>query len=804
MSEAIAVASLCAGKVTLSPVQGPSVRAVANSSRLNGRMLVSSRYLSSSSLRPARLALFAVFLAICAEFLPSAPAQGTHLWTQSQMEEFEKGTPDGVAIESDGHLRQTSGLTELSTTPSTFVWALAADKSGQIYAATGTPATILRLASKPGEKPFTLFETKDLVVQALGLGPDGSLYAATLPSGKVFKLDPNAATRQDEATAAVVFDAAKAPDGAAANGSAPSPNAGSHYIWDLTFDSQGRLYIATGNPAAIYRIDVTRPGATPELFFKSDEAHIRSLAWDAKGNLIAGSDGSGLVYRIDPHGKGYVLFQAPRREITSLAVAPNGTIYAACVGDKSRNPLPPLPVQGMATITITVVQPQSLQAANSSAAIPEGTDIYELTENQAPRKIWSGKDEIVYALTAQPDGLLALSGNRGRIFRIQDDGSFADIAHLEAQQGLALARATGSERILIGTGNTGKVYSLGPTDKHEYSSDVLDSGAFARFGRVEIEPGSSGYEILTRSGNVEQPVRGWTDWQALHDGSVASPAGRFLQWKATLHTGGVLGSVGVNYLPVNAAPVVDEVVVVPGARINQQNIISSQAQTVNITLPSANQNNGISFDASNQPIQATKDRTAVSARWAAHDDDGDDLIYSLYLRGDGETVWRLLKDKVTDKDFSFDSTLVPDGGYRLKIVASDAPSHTPADALTGEKISDRFVIDTTPPAISGFTAAAQASSCAGAHCTRSLVIAFDAIDAASPIAHAEYSLDAGSWQYIDPVGQISDSEREHYEFRVPVDADASGRIAEHLITVRAYDRYDNVGVAKTVIPAQGQ
>jgi hypothetical protein len=67
----------------------------------------------------------------------------------------------------------------------------------------------------------------------------------------------------------------------------------------------------------------------------------------------------------------------------------------------------------------------------------------------------------------------------------------------------------------------------------------------------------------------------------------------------------------------------------------------------------------------------------VTVRWAAHDDDGDDLIYSLYLRGDGETVWRLLKDKITDKAYSFDATLIPDGGYRIKVVASDAPSHTP-------------------------------------------------------------------------------------------------------------------------------
>ena len=750
------------------------------------------------------------FLLVFASFGLFSPsivrAQGTHLWTQSRMEEFEKGTPDGVAVESDGHLRQSAGLTELLATPSSFVWSLAADKSGHVYVGTGSPAALLRRGKTPGEKAATLFETKDLSVQALCLGPDGALYAAALPSGKVYKLDANATAKQDESDAAVVFDAAKVTESSTGDGNSASssPAAGSHYIWSLTFDASGRLYIATGNPGAVYRVDPARAGASPELFFKSDEAHIRALAWDAKGNLIAGSDGSGLVYRIDPNGKGYVLFEAPRREITALSVASNGTIYAAAVGDKSRNPLPPLPVQGIGSVSISVMQPSSLQAVNASASLPEGTEIYALAENQAPRKLWADKDDIVYALAARPDGLLALTGNRGHIFRIQDDGSYADIAHLQAQQGLVMIGSAGGDGVLIGTGNTGKVFSLGATETHEYASDVLDAGALARFGRVEIEPGSAGYHLLTRSGNIEQPVRGWSDWQPLADGVVASPAGRFLQWKAVLDHGGALGSVGVNYLPVNSAPVVDSLVVVPGARINAQNLTISPSQTVNIAFPTAGQANAITFDANtNGPLQAAKDRTAVTVRWAAHDDDGDDLTYSIYLRGDGETVWRLMKDKLTDKVYSFDSALLPDGGFNLKVVASDAPSHSPGDSLTGEKISDRFEIDTTPPVISNLNAAAQAADCAGTHCTKPFTISFDAEDAASPMERAEYSLDAGPWQHIDPVGKLSDSKREHYEFRVTVDA-AAGKIGEHLITVRAYDRYENVSAAKTVIPAQGQ
>jgi hypothetical protein len=296
---------------------------------------------------------------------------------------------------------------------------------------------------------------------------------------------------------------------------------------------------------------------------------------------------------------------------------------------------------------------------------------------------------------------------------------------------------------------------------------------------------------------VEQPVRGWSDWTALKDGVVASPSGRFLQWKAVLSDQGVVAGVGVNYLPVNSAPVVDDVVVVPGARLNAQTQAASQ-QTVNIALPSASQGVVVALDSgSTGPIQAMKDKGAITVRWAAHDDNGDDLSFSLYLRGDGEHVWRLLKDDLTDKAFSFDATLIPDGGYQIKVVASDAPTHTPGDALKGEKVSDRFEVDTTPPVVTGFAAAEEPGKCAQAPCTKPVRVTFEATDAASPIGHAEYSLDAGTWKFVAPVGELSDARHERYEFRLPT-ASLDGKPGEHLLTVRVYDRFENAGVAKTV------
>src|SRR5207302_5814768 len=95
-------------------------------------------------------------------------------------------------------------------------------------------------------------------------------------------------------------------------------------------DGANNLYIATGDHGEVFRV-------TPRehsVFFKSDEAHIRVLAFDPKGNLIAGSDGSGLVYRISPSGEGFVLYSAPKKEITALAIDKSGNIFAAGAGDR--------------------------------------------------------------------------------------------------------------------------------------------------------------------------------------------------------------------------------------------------------------------------------------------------------------------------------------------------------------------------------------------------------------------------------------------------------------------------------------
>jgi hypothetical protein len=298
---------------------------------------------------------------------------------------------------------------------------------------------------------------------------------------------------------------------------------------------------------------------------------------------------------------------------------------------------------------------------------------------------------------------------------------------------------------------------------------------------------------------------GWSDWSRIAaDGSVAVPAGRYAQWKVLLHpsakTAASVDAVALNYLPRNVAPVVDEIVVQPGARMPATSGTATQT-TVQVAFPQPAGSPSVSFqqDPNSTPLTAQKDKAAVTARWQAHDDNGDEMMFSVWYRGIGERNWRLLKDKVTDRYFSFDSSLLPDGSYNLKVVASDRPAHTDSDALTGERESPAFVVDTTPPVPGTLTAAIIPATATAANAK--IHATLEVRDATSPIAHAEYSIDAGPWQYLEPVGKVSDSLSEHYDFTAELPATTTPVVdaKEHVVAVRVYDRYDNMAAVKAVV-----
>jgi hypothetical protein len=88
------------------------------------------------------LVRFLVSILVISGFGPCAFADGTRAWEQSKFEDLAKGTATGVAIRSSGGLELAPSFKLLYATPSTYIWAVAADESGNVYAATGSPARV--------------------------------------------------------------------------------------------------------------------------------------------------------------------------------------------------------------------------------------------------------------------------------------------------------------------------------------------------------------------------------------------------------------------------------------------------------------------------------------------------------------------------------------------------------------------------------------------------------------------------------------------------------------------------------------
>ncbi|MBZ5504158.1 MAG: hypothetical protein LAO78_01610 [Acidobacteriia bacterium] len=733
--------------------------------------------------------LFSALLVLA--YVSLAAAEGTRLWKETGYEDFQRGTTRGVAIRSTGQLELAPAFKAIYTSPSTFIWSITSDKDGVVYAATGAPARVYRIT--PDGKSAVIFEPKELQVQSIALGQDGAIYAATSPDGKVYRITRKAggSAAAPEFTAETFFD--------------PKTK----YIWDLAFDAQGRLYIATGDNGEIYRVDKSGQGA---VFFKSDEAHMRVLAFDPKSNLIAGSDGSGLVYRISPAGEGFVLYSAPKKEITALAVDAAGNIYAAGTGEK-RAAQPGVPTPLPAPVPAPPgAPPAGVPFAGVNLA---GSDVYSIAPDGSPRKIWSSREDIVYALAFDSTGrLIAGTGNKGRIYAIEKNGDFTDLLKASANQVSAFSKAPGGG-LYCSSSNLGKIFLMNNNTEMEgtFESDVKDAQIFSRWGRAEVR-GRGNFELFARSGNVDNPDRNWSPWVRIDlakDARTDVPAARFIQWRAVLKPANpptMIDEVAMNYLSKNVAPVVDDVVAQVGARFQPQPHVSGP-ETVTINLgPPPQQFSGTRME---NPPTANKDRGFIAVRWGAHDENDDNLVYSVYYRGDNEREWKLLKSGLTDKFYSFESGLLPDGGYTVKVVASDAPSHSPEDVLSDEKASLRFEVDNTAPRIENLAARLEGQD---------LHVTFHAADDASPIKRAEYSIDAGDWQYVEPVGALTDARIENYDFTVllgnapatpeePADqkrkkgksnaAPAPAALAaEHVVVVRVYDRAENMATAKVV------
>ncbi len=683
-------------------------------------------------------------------------AGATRTWIQSDESDFEKGQMHGLSLRSDGRLTLAPKVTELFDASSAYLWALARDSKGNLYAGGGPGAKLYKIA--PDGSHSKLAEFDALEIHAIAIDAQDRIYAATSPDGKVFRVTANGKSAE-------FYDPKQ------------------KYIWGMVFGPQGDLFIATGDAGQVHRVDTNGKGS---LFFKTEETHARSIAVDANGNVLIGTAPGGLILRISPAGIGFALYQLPKHEITAIAAGPDGQVYAAGLagGTVASMPLPApaapvAPVRPGAEIQIQMPAPRPIASG--------GVDLYRIDPAGAPEKLWSNPRDTVYAIAFDKQGRAVLgAGNKGTLYRIESPTLSTILLNVASTQITALvAGADGA--FYAAASNVGKVFRFGPDLETEgtMESDLFDSGGFSQWGRLKAEAAGP-VQLFSRTGNVDRPQENWSGWAPVQ-GRISSPAARFLQWKAVLSKGAELDSVEAAYLPKNVAPRVEELESTPPNYKFSPPVsgLPVNAPAASITLPALgkkNTNSALSLDLGTSSMTYAKGW--IGARWNAGDDNGDTLVFTLEIRGENEKEWLPLASKIREKHYSFDSTAFPDGEYRLRITASDSPGNVEAEALTGQSIGAPFLIDNTPPEISGLVLTRQA---AGLHA------AWKASDAWNVIVRAEYSLDGHDWTLVEPLGKLSDSLSLSYELTLP-----NVPPGPHILAVRVADDYENQSVAKAV------
>jgi hypothetical protein len=434
----------------------------------------------------------------------------------------------------------------------------------------------------------------------------------------------------------------------------------------------------------------------------------------------------------------------------------------------------------------------------SSSSVSGGSEVYRIHSDGHPQKVWTHAQDIVYAVGFDSRARVLLgAGNKGAIYRLDTENLYTVLVNASPTQVTSFC-AGKDGKVYAATGNSGKVFEIGAGLEREGSieSDVFDSGLFSYWGRLTFTGETHGGRIAvaTRSGNLDRPMRNWSPWSSAitspEGARITSPPARFLQWKATLNASAdrspELESVEAAYLPKNVPPHIGGIEITPANyKFPTPSILSSTPPTLSLpAMGKSGRTTSLSSSEASFPTM-TYAKGQIGARWIATDENGDTLIYAVHIRGVKETAWKLLRDKVKEKYVSWDSTAYPDGEYRLRITASDLPGNPPAQALNSSLDSEVFLIDNTPPRITGLTATRNGAK---------LNVRWKAQDGLSVIAKSEYSVDGGEWLVTAPTSRLSDSRELDYDLTLD-----SIPVGEHTIAVRVQDEYDNQAADKVIV-----
>jgi len=705
----------------------------------------------------------------------SLGAASTQVWEISDRKDFLPGEFEGTSLDAEGVLRPGRRLDPLLAAEEAAIWSAARASDGSLYFGSGHQGKLYRIA-KPGADAEVVWDAPEMEIFAVEPADKRDVFVATAPKGKVYRVRPNG--RADE-----LFDPKE------------------EYIWSMKRIGDV-LYVGTGLKGKIYRVPLE--GGEASLHFSSNQRHVMSLAADADGRLLVGTDPNGILYRVDADGTALALYDADLPEIRSVTTAADGAVYFAAMGgavslvdQTTQGVTAAFSVTATATATGTnlgtaaptpqpVAQPQP--QIYSTPIVNYGVEtaaVYRLEPGKSAEKLWTSKEENVLGLARDPgreNRLVFATDASGRLYTVLPDGE-SELIHQALGKNLSGISSFG-DRLVVTALRGGAAFTLESTPSQEgvYRTAPRDGGGISQWGRLEAKS-DGGVRFRTRSGAVARPDAAWSPWVEVVDGEpVASPPSRYLQWEAHLAPGATLERVRVAYLPQNRPPALSSLTVTSeasasGASSAAAATPASSAAAYSITVSaSADGSSTSSATSTEQQAVSGSSGSALKIQWVASDADEDPLRAVVEFRGDDETTWKLIERDVETSSVSLDRDALADGRYRFRVTVSDSQEDV-------ERVSRPVLLDRTPPVVRLLSRDGRNEA------------QFEAVDQASMLARAEVSIDAGPWRPLESSDRILDSKTE--TFTVPLSELDSG---ERLVTLRVKDRAGNTGLAKVVVP----
>lgn len=691
--------------------------------------------------------------------LVAAPAAGhagtTSTWTVENYGQFEAGDATDAFLTSLGEVRPGWSTAKVGL-EADGVWSAVRLPSGAIVVGTDADGALYRI---DGDKAVKAGAIPGAIAAVALVEQGGAIYAAGMPSDTIWKLDGKGGTP-------TAF--AKLP--------------GVETVWALAAGKDGTLYAGTGPDGKLFAID--KGGKARELFATEDK-RVTAVAVTSDGAVWFGTSERALVFR---HHKGDTRAMADfaGNEIGAIAEVQGAVVVAAnelaepsTGASKSATAVdaaekPGAPKGQAAKMPDTGSKPGADKETPSAAA----------TERKGARKgkgalfrIESdGRLEQLHALTqtyftslaVAPDGsIYAGAADKGRVYLVEPDDAVATAFDVDER---AVAQVFwDGKQLAFTTDDTAALYrATGKASGAKYVSEVHDAKGPATWGRL-LWQGTGRLTVETRSGNTAKPGVGWSPWAApsrpsasgggTTGGAIASPPGRYLQFRVSLPDDGALRRVTTYFLPQNNATSIEDVTIEPASKETQPTL----------------------KEAGGKPRAPT-----LRVKWKVENPDSDDTAYQLSVRRDGDADWRALhlgKPPFTATSFEWNTETFADGWYRLRIVSSDAQANSPDRALESSRTSALFVVDNTPPTIEGLSVK---SGRADARIS----------DALSVITELAFSIDDEPWRLATTTDGIFDGETEALRLSIP-----SLSKGTHTLSIRAADAAGNVGSATTTFIA---